>query len=214
MQLASRVPIVSTGVERRQLLGAALLLALGVGTPLELWRRQAEGAVGSASSEQRRLAERLSDLVVPATDTPGALAAKVPDWLLLALGHGQAGTGEKATGPYAVDQPMGVPAKGLAWLDMVGRQLNAMGKGDFAGQPAARQFALLAKLDAEAFQPGREAHPWHKIKDLILTGYYTSEIGGSQELRYELAPGQWDANIPIGPDDRAFSSDWTAVDFG
>ncbi|WP_235523305.1 gluconate 2-dehydrogenase subunit 3 family protein [Sphingobium sp. Leaf26] len=203
------------GLDRRQLIGAGLLLALGVGTPIALWRRHAEGESGSADAGQRALAERLSDLVVPATDTPGALAARVPDWLLLALSHGQAGTGTQPAGPFATVRAVGAAAPmGLGWLDAVGRQLNAMARGDFVSLPAKAQHDLLAALDAEAFKPGNDAHPWHKIKELILTGYYTSEIGGSQELRYELVPGRWEPDIPIGPQTRAFSSDWTAVDFG
>lgn len=202
-------------IDRRQLIGAGLLLALGVGTPIELWRRHAQGESGSVDAGQRALAERLSDLVVPATDTPGALAAKVPDWLLLALSHGQAGTAAQPTGPFATVRAVAAAVPmGLAWLDAVGRQLNATAKGDFVSLPAKTQHDLLSALDAEAFKPGNDAHPWHKIKDLILTGYYTSEIGGSQELHYELVPGRWEPDIPIGPQTRAFSSDWTAVDFG
>jgi len=71
----------------------------------------------------------------------------------------------------------------------------------------------LAALDKEAFS-SREPSPWKTIKALILVGYYTSEAGASQELRYELVPGRWDADIPLSPSDRAWSSDWTAVDFG
>lgn len=202
------------GVDRRQLIGAGLLLALGAGTPLALWQRRAEGEAGQGDAAQRALAERLCDLVVPATDTPGAIAAKVPDWLLLALSHGQAGTGALPEGPHALDRSVGAGAMGLFYLDTVGRRLNAMGRGDFIGLAPARQFALLARLDADAFAPGHEGDAWHKIKELILTGYYTSEIGGSQELRYELVPGRWEPDIPISPQTRAFSSDWTAVDFG
>ena len=202
-------------LDRRQLIGASLLLALGAGTPLALWQRHAAGEAGTADDRQRALAERLSDLVIPATDTPGALAAKVPDWLLLALSHGQAGTTEEPVGPYAVGRSVASQTpKGLHYLDAVGAQLNDKAGGDFVSLSPARQHALLAELDAAAFTPGHDGDPWHKIKELILTGYYTSEIGGSQELRYELVPGRWDPDIPIGPNDRAFSSDWTAVDFG
>jgi hypothetical protein len=49
---------------------------------------------------------------------------------------------------------------------------------------------------------------------LILTGYYSSEAGASKELQYNLIPGRWDADIPLKPGDRAYSSDWTAVEFG
>ena len=30
----------------------------------------------------------------------------------------------------------------------------------------------------------------------------------------KLVPGRWDPDLPLKPTDRAFSSDWTAVDFG
>lgn len=196
------------------MIGAGLLLALGAGTPLALWQRQRAGDTGPGDARQRALADLLSDLLIPATDTPGALAVGVPEWLLLALGHGLAGSGDPPAGPHALDQSVADTLTGLRHLDAVGRQLDALGQGDFLAQPPARQVALLVALDAQAFALGHEGEPWHKIKDLILTGYYTSEIGGSQELRYELVPGRWEPDIPIGPQTRAFSSDWTAVDFG
>ena len=90
---------------------------------------------------------------------------------------------------------------------------DAQAGGDFVTAARGRQAAALAAIDHSAFAPGGESAPWHKIKDLILTGYYTSEVGASRELRYELVPGRWDADIPLGTG-HAFSSDWTAVDFG
>ena len=48
---------------------------------------------------------------------------------------------------------------------------------------------------------------------LILTAYYTSETGGSRELQYELVPGKWEPDLPFVPGSRAWSSDWTAVEF-
>ena len=80
--------------------------------------------------------------------------------------------------------------------------------------PLQAQVARLTALDAEAFAPDAGDHAWKTIKALILTGYYASEAGGANELRYELVPGRYDPDVPPKPDDRAFSSDWTAVDFG
>ena len=65
-----------------------------------------------------------------------------------------------------------------------------------------------------AYANGMDGHPWRTIKTLILTGYYTSEVGASQELRFELVPGRWDPALPVTAETRACSSDWTAVDFG
>ena len=39
--------------------------------------------------------------------------------------------------------------------------------------------------------------PWfHTMKELTLVGYYTSEIGATQELQYEHVPGRW---VPCAP---------------
>ena len=80
------------------------------------------------------------------------------------------------------------------------------------GSPAAR--ALYCSVDADAYAPDVREHPWRTLKGLILTGYYTTEVGGAQELQFELVPGRFDPDLPLKPGARAFSSDWTAVDFG
>ena len=72
----------------------------------------------------------------------------------------------------------------------------------------------MTALDAEAYVEGVREHPWRTIKALILTGYYTSEPGGSQELQFNLVPGTYEPDVPVTGQTRAFSSDWTAVDFG
>jgi hypothetical protein len=61
--------------------------------------------------------------------------------------------------------------------------------------------------------PVPTAQPWHTIKNLILIGYYTSEVGGSQELQYELVPTRFDPDLPMTSATRLFD-DWTAIDFG
>ena len=35
------------------------------------------------------------------------------------------------------------------------------------------------------------------LKELTLTGYYTSEIGATEELQYEHTPGRYDACVPL-----------------
>jgi hypothetical protein len=38
-----------------------------------------------------------------------------------------------------------------------------------------------------------------------MTAYYLSEVGATQELRYELVPGSFQGGIPVGPDTRAWA---------
>ncbi|HZU64214.1 MAG TPA: gluconate 2-dehydrogenase subunit 3 family protein, partial [Novosphingobium sp.] len=141
----------------------------------------------------------------------------------LALAHGLEGTrAPLAAPPPATKAPLPLRADGspryLAWLEA---ELDARAGGFLAASAAARQ-AALAALDAESFPPGPPLgppaafgpNPWCKVKALILTGYYTSEEGAARELQYQLIPGRFDPDAPLHPGDRAWSSDWTAVDFG
>jgi len=106
------------------------------------------------------------------------------------------------------------PDGSLRYLDWLEDELDRRGGGDFPAARPAVQEAALRGLDTDAFADSAGGHPWRTIKALILTGYYTSEIGGSKELNYELVPGRWDPDVPLKPGAHAYSSDWTAVDFG
>ena len=203
-------------LDRRQLLGAGLLVTAAVATPLVIWQRMRAGERGEASDRQRAMLREAAQLTIPRTDTPGAADLGAHDFVAVALAHGLNGSRNPAAGE-------GVPAgmlyyqrqdgslDHLAWLE---NALDVRAGGDFVAAAAADKARALASVDAEAFASRDSGSPWTAVKALILTGYYTSEAGGSQELRYELVPGRYDPDIPLTPADRAWSSDWTAVEFG
>jgi hypothetical protein len=171
-----------------------------------------------AGDERRLVLERVATIVIPEGETAGAASTGVARFVELALRHGLDGTREPGSasaiplGNETNDPHESDAARRL--LKPVKRELDEAADGDFLKAAPDKQTAAVEQLDARAFAPGNDDHPWHKIKDLILTGYYTSEVGASKELSYELVPGRWDADIPLAPDQRAYSSDWTAVDFG
>ncbi len=195
---------------RRGVLGAAALAAL---CPAELWCGIARGQTGGASAMQRRLLTVVSDLVVPATDTPGAVAAGVPAFVELALAHGLNGTGPRIAGA-AIQGPARTPPppSGLGLVDWLQQDLDRR-SGGFLAAPPAQQQAALAALDQAGYAPDAPPH-WRNLKGLILIGYYTSQIGGSEELQYVGVPGRFDPDLPLPANNRAWSSDWTALAFG
>ena len=204
-----------TGWQRRDFLGGAALVALALGIPVAAVSLSDLKAEDAPSDRQRALMRMVSQLVIPRTDTPGAGDVGAGDFVLVALAHGLEGS-RKPVAPGAEGRlPDHVRADGsldhAAWLEA---ELDRRAKGDFLAIPGPKQGAVLGALDAEAFAPDGKDHPWKVIKALILTGYYTSETGGAKELRYELVPGRYDPDVPNTPSTRAFSSDWTAVDFG
>lgn len=197
--------------DRRAFLAGAALFALATGITLPL----AACSEAAENPRHRALADLVSALVIPRSDTPGAAETGVGTFVMLGLAHGL----EESRKPLAKDAAPVLKAHlradgsldQMAWL---AAELDRRGGGDFQKLEAARQQAMLTALDGEAYAEGVRAHPWRTIKALILTGYYTSEAGGSQELRYEHVPGRWAPDVPLKPGDRAFSSDWTAVEFG
>jgi len=109
---------------------------------------------------------RMADLIIPATDTPGAAAAGVPRYIDETV---------KASG----DLQKRVDG-GIEWL-------NAKAGGDFLKLDEQRQIALLTPLcrAADAGKPETAGERlFHTIKNLTVDGYYTSYPGLVQELGY------------------------------
>lgn len=204
-----------SGWNRRDFVGAATLFALAVGMPASVAALSDLADEDAPSERQLALLREVSQLVLPATDTPGAGDAGVGDFVALALAHGLEGSrrrlGADADPAWSAFRRRDGSLDHVAWLEAT---LNRLASGNFLAAGPQGRAALLAQLDAQAFAPDVRGHPWRTIKGLILTGYYTSEIGAARELRFELTPGRFDPDLPLEPGDRAYSSDWTAVDFG
>jgi glucoside 3-dehydrogenase (cytochrome c) hitch-hiker subunit len=111
----------------------------------------------------------ISELIIPQTDTPGAKAAQVNQFIDLVL----------AEAP-AADRTAFL--NGLAWMDTRARERFGT---DFVSARPEQQTSLLTSLSdpenkSEADQVGREF--FQSIKSLTVTGYYTTEVGLRQEL--------------------------------
>lgn len=114
----------------------------------------------------------LTELIIPATDTPGAKAALVNRYLDLRYNE------ETPESQQEILQA-------LAWFD--GRSLSLHNK-PFISLTETQQKALLEPL-ADPANSKSEDEPGVKafalMKHLTIFGYYTSKIGLDQELQYE-----------------------------
>jgi hypothetical protein len=76
---------------------------------------------------------------------------------------------------------------------------------------AAQRVALLERLDREAIEymriPGNADRPhyFRLLKELTLLGYFTSEIGYTQAMRYAETPGRFDPCITYTAGDKAWA---------
>jgi hypothetical protein len=176
-------------LSRRDVLAGGL--ASLVGLMLGATRLDAQSLMRAEADPRYGFADRLSDLVIPATDTPGGSQAKVAAFVLLALDRGMGGF-----------SPI--------LLDRVRDDLAAAAHGEFMRLSRKQQSKLLEDLDTAAFAarpaPDSAAEAWLHVKSAIVAGYYTSQIGASRELVYEPVPGS-DANIELTPAYRSRSNE-------
>ena len=133
---------------------------------------------------QHQTIDAIAELIMPATDTPGARAAGVPAFI------------EVIVGEWYHDDERAAFLRGLADVD--GRS-QADFQRTFVELAEPQQAAILTGLDAEsrAMPRGAPPHFFSRIKDLTLFGYYTSEVGARQELGEVFMPGRYDGAAPV-----------------
>ena len=162
------------------------LLAVG----RSLHRRIVNGSRRVLNAQQDASLLVLTDLILPATDTPGAKAADVNAFIDLLLAE------------WVDPQERERFLKGLSDVDT--RARAAFGKDFLQGTPE-QQTALLVALDDEAArwkaspEATRGPEPFFRtLKWVTLFGYFTSEVGALQEEHYAIIPGRY---VPCAPAD-------------
>ncbi len=164
------------GVKRRDLLksalgGAGAAAAAPLVTTIAAVPAQAAAQASVAEEpwkpllldeHQNETVVALSELIIPATDTPGAKAARVNEYIDLMLHD------------VAEDKGHGF-IQGLGWLD--GHAIRLHG-APFVALQEQQQIAILDALDTGG-DPALEigATFFRRLKRLTVEGYYTSRIG-------------------------------------
>ena len=122
-----------------------------------------------------QMISRIADLIIPETDTPGAVGAGVPDYIDLLVARN-------------TDHQMLI-ADGLRWLD--GESERIAGR-KFMALDETQQLSILEPLceQVEAVATEKEIRPrnvefFRVMKALTADGYYTSKIGLIDELGYK-----------------------------
>ena len=133
------------------------------------------------------MVEQIVDLVIPETDTPGAKAARVHQFIDLMLAE------------WASPETQVSYVEGL-------RDIDLRAPGGFSAMPQAQQMKLLETLDAEAYADGASDTFFRDLKTFILFGYYSSEVGASVELQFDRLPGAYHGCVPFEDIGRTWST--------
>lgn len=195
--------------------GIEELLALGHG--LNSRAAERKGWLNLFDPHQRATVSAIAERIIPQTDTPGARAAGVPEFIELIVAEN-----------YKDDER----ARFLAGLADVDERSRGAVRRDFVDATSVEQDRILAALEAEAeptlaqkppekkpVEPNQKpeekpaekprealqeepvekpASFWRQIKFLTIYGYYTSEIGTVRELHAVVIPGRYDPCIATG----------------
>ena len=124
--------------------------------------------------------DEVAETLLPQTQTPGAKAARVGAFMGLMV--------TDCLSPLE-QQEFKV---GMSRLEA--QCVESHGVGFMSAAPRQR-LALLEDLDrarAAAAQAGGNAHYFHRFKELAVLGFFTSEVGYNQVLRYQENPGRYD----------------------
>jgi len=163
------------------------------------------GAAGTVFTEsQLETVKLLSDMIIPPTDTPGAVAAGVPDFIATMVSEWYHPTERE------------IFFQGLAELDVFCVEQDGV---PFHQAPEATRLAALQAQEQAAAgyqsplptkmsyqQPTDENSPFfNKMKELVVLGYYTSEVGATQELAYLPMPGRYDGDYDFAKVGRLWS---------
>lgn len=132
----------------------------------------------------------MMDQIIPATDTPGAKGARVNEFIDVILTE------------WALPEERKNFLDGLAGID---RQSESLYGKNFSDATPEQQVVQLRAID-DAVMTNRSVRPrhgntvpkpdaqlegnfWEVFKRITIHGYYTSEIGFTQELKLEIIPG-------------------------
>lgn len=141
------------------------------------------------SADQLAMVERIADLIIPETDTAGAVSAGVHRFIDVML--------EEWASPDTQREFVGE----LANID---RRATDLGMPGFLGGSEDRQVDVVKSLDAEAFAAGAPDTFFRRLKKLVLFAYFSSEPGATQTLRYDRTPGDYEPCLSLEDDGRAW----------
>lgn len=141
--------------------------------------------------------DEIAETILPATSTPGAKAAKVGEFMKVWV-----------TDCYE-EKDQKIFREGMDKLNEASK--SRFSKSFMESTPAQRH-ELLVALDAEAkeYQTNKKkedpTHYFRMMKELTLLGFFTSEVGATQALRYVAVPGRYDGCVPYKKGDKAWAT--------
>ena len=147
-------------------------------------------------ADSRQSIAIIAELIIPTTDTPGAIEAGIPKFI------------EHVVADWYTDIERKIFFAGLEALNVYclkefGRsfgQCNAKQQSAalFEAERRAKNYRMKSNNNAQSLSAEIDEHTpfFTKIKELTVLGYYTSQLGATTELRYNPMPMRYEGDYP------------------
>ena len=175
-------------LDRRAFVQLATTFGLSLSVPV----LAAKSPAAPMTADEWTLIGEVSELIIPTTDTGGALAAGVPDFVKMMLA-------DWFTAAERENFIAGMHEFSAGASTKYGKkfgELPASQKNQYFGE-------LLAAAEGGATAP--RAPFVVLMKRLTIFGYYTSELGATTELHQQIAAARYEPAAVVKPGDRADS---------
>ena len=144
------------------------------------------------NKHQLKLLKQICSIVIPKTETLGAAEVDTHGFIDNQLFSCHTKAEQKVV---------------LDVLKLVDASAQQQLSKPFLELTSEQQFHLLTNLDLgeQNFNQAQRAD-FKILKQYICFGYYTSEVGGTQELRYDPVPGGFKGSIPYKNSDPSWAT--------
>ncbi len=139
------------------------------------------------TEEQGILVSQVAEVIIPKTDTPGAIEVGVPAFIDLLLKD-----------VYAKEE-QDFFLTSLQEFDDKAKEAHG---NSFIKLNAEKQAAFVKQMHDDAIEASRTQKPPKRpfiliTKELTMLGFFTSKVGCEQVLQYEAVPGSYKGCIPV-----------------
>ena len=134
------------------------------------------------TSEEYALVTRISDLIIPRTETPGAVDANVPGYM------------DGLMTDWANNETQNAHRSALRQIKV---ELDRRASGNFLEASGSEAEQSLVSFDAAAFEQDGDASGYKRVKGYVSQSYFATEDGATEELKWVAFPGRWDPSVEI-----------------
>ena len=189
------------------------------------------GSFAPFTTDEIALLDEVADTILPTTSTPGAKAAKTGAFMALivtdsyktedqkAFREGMTKLNDRSRELNKVAFMEATPQQRLSLLEVLDREQKTEAdrrSDEEKKKKEAEKFLSDQRKEGAAEAPQANPAPaittdpprhyFRMMKELALLGYFTSEIGYTQALRYKETPGRYDPCIPYTPGEKSWAS--------